>query len=116
MIIICVYTMRERELWAGVVGYVLATLRQSEQSSEDFVSFSAGLPPPLPSPLAPDVLTGFFLKGLLNGFCLLPEAGTALAARGLDPVITTPSVWLLVTKATVCLHLLGCLPQTSMLP
>ena len=61
-------------------------IRHSEQTS-DSLAVSVLSPSPFPTPAPAGVipaLAGFFLKALLKGFCLLPEA---LDASGLDPVI-----------------------------
>lgn len=82
----------DRFMHCQVFCYEFAAVRQSEHNSETFVaalspsSSSSALSSPLLSPFV-TAKAGFFLKGLLKGFCLLPDADKALAASGLDPVV-----------------------------
>ena len=86
----------DRFMYCQVFCYEFAAVRQPEHNSEIFVaalspsSSSSALSSPLFSPFV-TAKAGFFLKGLLKGFCLLPDADKALAASGLDPVIKDSS-------------------------
>ena len=82
-------------------------IRHSEQTS-DSLAVSVLPPSPFPTPAPAGViptlagaLAGFFLKALLKGFCLLPEAvTTALDASGLEPVIARGVIYTTAVNAT----------------